>query len=165
MSDRVEIPGSDVACESLDVRDDLNVGGTLTVGGSPVGGLELENAGAPLAGGPFGTLNITTGAVATDAGGGVADVAVTGGGESPSNYVITDYTATGAEGDDFMVNLSTAMLSDAYALMVAVVDAVAVPVITLPNAIAGDRTTTQFRVTTAVQMQAGTVLQFVAFAR
>lgn len=33
---RNEIPLSDVACESLDVRDDLSIGGTLTVAGFPV---------------------------------------------------------------------------------------------------------------------------------
>jgi hypothetical protein len=32
---RQEIQGSIVACESLDVREDLNVGGSLTVGGLP----------------------------------------------------------------------------------------------------------------------------------
>jgi hypothetical protein len=39
MTVRNEIPGSDVACESLDVRDGLDVGGVLTVGGRRVPGV------------------------------------------------------------------------------------------------------------------------------
>lgn len=70
---RVEIPGSIVACESLDVREDLAVGGTLSVGGSPVGGIAIENAGVPLAGGPFTTQNLL-GLTGVDAGGGKVNV-------------------------------------------------------------------------------------------
>ena len=36
MTDRNELTGSVVACESLDVREELNVGGSLTVGGIPI---------------------------------------------------------------------------------------------------------------------------------
>jgi hypothetical protein len=36
MTLRNELPGSDVACESLDVRGDLLVGGSLSVAGAPV---------------------------------------------------------------------------------------------------------------------------------
>lgn len=38
MSIRTEIPGSDVACETLDVRQSLEVGETLTVAGIPITG-------------------------------------------------------------------------------------------------------------------------------
>jgi hypothetical protein len=44
---RQEIQGSIVVCESLDVREDLNVGGGLTVGGVPVGGGGIGGVGTP----------------------------------------------------------------------------------------------------------------------
>lgn len=57
------VPGSDAA----------------SAGSSGGAGVELENGGVPLAGGPFDTLNLI-GATATDVGGGTADVTVSGSG-------------------------------------------------------------------------------------
>ncbi len=82
---RSELPGSDVACETLDVRDDAHVGGALTVdgaitqGGVPVvSGLQLQNAGVPLAGGPWTTLNLTGLVGSAGGGAGVASVVASG---------------------------------------------------------------------------------------
>jgi len=87
-----------------------------------------------------------------------------GGGPSPSNYITTNYVATGLEGTDFMVTLSTPMLNDTYGLLWSPAGVVAIPVIDLPNIAAGDRTTTQFRVLLAAPLTAGDQLTFVAFA-
>lgn len=44
------------------------------------GGIELEEAGVPVTGGPFTTLNFNSGATVVDATGGVADIDIAGGG-------------------------------------------------------------------------------------
>ena len=62
-------------------------------GGGGGSGVDLENGGVPLAGGPFGTLNLI-GATATDAGGGTADVTVTGSGGGDRTWY-----GTGIDGD------------------------------------------------------------------
>lgn len=87
-----------------------------------------------------------------------------GGGQANTNYVITNYVATGAEGTDFMVDLSVAMLNDTYGLVWAPAGVAAIPVLDLPNIAAGDRTTTQFRVLLAAPLTNGDKLTFIAFA-
>jgi mono/diheme cytochrome c family protein len=71
------------------------------------------------------------------------------------------YTATGSEGTDFMVSIGATLSLDTYAVLYAPSDVVNVPVLSLPTATGSDRTTTQFRVTTADSLTAGDVLIFV----
>lgn len=82
-----------------------------------------------------------------------------------SGGVVTNYVATGAEGTDFMVTLSQEMDNDDYGLVWSPAGVASVPVLDLPNLLAGDRTTTQFRVTLAAALTAGDQLTFVAFAQ
>lgn len=57
---------------------------------SVAAGVELEEGGAPVAGGPFGTLNFSSGATVMDAGGGVATVAISGGGGGADHIPVVD---------------------------------------------------------------------------
>lgn len=57
-----------------------HVTGAMEVPVAVVGGIELEEAGTPIAGGPFTTLNFNSGATVVDAGGAVADIDIAGGG-------------------------------------------------------------------------------------
>jgi hypothetical protein len=87
-----------------------------------------------------------------------------GGGPSPTNYEVVNYVATGLEGTDFTVNIGVVMLNDNYGLLWAPAGVAAVPVIDLPNILAGDRTTTQFRVVAGAALTAGDKLTFIVFA-
>jgi hypothetical protein len=55
--------------------------------GSAGPGVDIDNAGTPLAGGPFTLLNLTSGLSATNSGGGEAAVSATGGGGGGANTV------------------------------------------------------------------------------
>ena len=58
-----------------------------TVGG---GSLTIQDEGAPLGGGPHTTINFTgPGVIATNAGGGVADVTISGGGTTVEEVILT----------------------------------------------------------------------------
>ncbi|HVO31351.1 MAG TPA: hypothetical protein VMV18_11460 [bacterium] len=70
------------------------------------------------------------------------------------------YTATGAEGSDFNVALPTAEADDAYEVQGALIDPSNILAFSFPNALAGDRTTTQFRVITTSALVANDTLQF-----
>jgi hypothetical protein len=70
------------------------------------------------------------------------------------------YTATGAEGSDFMVTLPVAQGTDDYIIVASLSDAPAIYGMRFPNALAGDRTTTQFRVITTAALTAGDVIEF-----
>lgn len=90
-----------------------------------------------------------------------------GGGESPSNYVVTTYTFTGAEGTDFFVDISEDMLNANYAVIWSPKGCPSgvIPTVDLPSG-AGDRTQTQFRVQTPDgQQDAGDKVEFVCLAR
>jgi hypothetical protein len=69
--------------------------GACEIGGGGAGGIDLDNAGVPLAGGPFTLLNLV-GATAVDDGGGEATITVTA---TPGNLQVFSYTVTGAEPD------------------------------------------------------------------
>lgn len=72
------------------------------------------------------------------------------------------YTATGSEGTDFMVSIGATLQSDEYTVLWSPRGVVeSVPVLDLPNSAGSDRTTTQFRVTTATDLTVGDVLVFV----
>lgn len=74
---------------------------------------------------------------------------------------IVEYTATGAEGTDFMVPVGTTLADDEYEVgLFGTRGVVNVPICDFPNALAGDRTQTEFRVVTAAVLTAGDVLLF-----
>jgi hypothetical protein len=85
-----------------------------------------------------------------------------GGGTVPPRIV--NFVATGGE-QDFMVNIGGApMVNDNYGLLWSPAGTPsAIPVLDLPNVLAGDRTTTQFRVETLIPLSAGDKLTFVLF--
>ncbi len=70
------------------------------------------------------------------------------------------YTATGAEGTDFSVTIGVTMAADTYGVFPAPVDVVNVPVLSCPNALGTDRTTTAFRVLTADVLTVGDKIEF-----
>lgn len=65
------------------------------------------------------------------------------------------YTATGAEGSDFMVTLPLVRANDTYFVFTALDGVTNIVGIDTPNILAGDRTTTQFRVITTANVTAG----------
>lgn len=84
-------------------------------------------------------------------------------GPSPTGYEIVNYIATGAEGTDFNVAIGVVMANDSYGLVWAPagMSGNLVPVADLPNILAGDRTTTQFRVIVSNNLTAGDKLTFI----
>ncbi len=73
---------------------------------------------------------------------------------------IVAYTATGGE-TDFDVPIGTTLAADTYAVgLLGTAGAAALPVCDFPNALAGDRTTSTFRVVTAAALTTGDVLNF-----
>ncbi len=79
---------------------------------------------------------------------------------SGSPRIIT-YTATGAEGVDFMVPIGTTLATDEYEVgLFGIAGAANFPILDFPSALAGDRTTSQFRVLSAATLTAGDVLKF-----
>lgn len=73
-----------------------------------------------------------------------------------------EYTATGLEGTSFLVPIGQTVNNATYSILYAPAGITNVPLLDLPQA-GGDRTTTYFRVTTAVQLDAGETLVFVLF--
>lgn len=75
--------------------------------------------------------------------------------------IIVTYTATGSEGTDFMVTLP-ATLTDAYEVsFFGAAGAASIPdVWDFPDTLAGDRTSTQFRVLVPAALSAGDVFKF-----
>lgn len=80
---------------------------------------------------------------------------------SALGIVRVTYVATGSEGTDFMVPIGSTLPSSSYAIA-RCSTAGDVPILIAPTA-SGDRTTTQFRVQTADQMDAGDTIEFVLF--
>ena len=75
-----------------------------------------------------------------------------------------NYVATGSEGTDFNVPIGQTLANDTYGVAWAPAGVVtSVPVIDLPNILAGDRTTTQFRVLLAAAFTAGDHVTFFVF--
>lgn len=89
---------------------------------------------------------------------------VSGGGSGglTGNQQVFRYIATGAEGSDFFVTLPAARASDVYRV-VALLSGVALIVgLDCPDILAGDRTTTQFRVVSTASVSAGDQIDFLA---
>jgi len=74
-----------------------------------------------------------------------------------------DYVATGVEGTDFMVTIGVTLPNDTYEVYWAPKGVALIPVLDLPDTLAGDRTTTQFRVITSSALTAGDILSFLVF--
>lgn len=86
--------------------------------------------------------------------------------DNPQNlavgHLVVSYVATGAEGMDFAVPIGRTLSGVTYAVLWAPSGVTNLPIADLPNGV-GDRTTTQFRVTTAAPLTAGDKLTFVIF--
>jgi hypothetical protein len=81
--------------------------------------------------------------------------------EGCSTTRIISYTATGAEGTDFNVPIGATLAADTYNVgLLGTAGSANFPVLDFPNALAGDRTTTQFRVLSAATLTAGDILKF-----
>jgi hypothetical protein len=76
-----------------------------------------------------------------------------------STRVVT-YTATGGEGTDFTVPIGATLAADDYEVFFSPGGVTNLPVLDMPTALAGDRTTTGFRVTTADVLTVGDILKF-----
>jgi hypothetical protein len=77
--------------------------------------------------------------------------------EHEQNFV---YTATGSEGSDFKVSLPATRINDAYFVTASLAGVTSNFAIDLPNSVASDRTTTQFRVQTSSAPQSGDRIEF-----
>jgi hypothetical protein len=75
------------------------------------------------------------------------------------------YTATGAEGSDFMVPLPAARGNDTYSVQAQCAGVTSILGIDCPDLLAGDRTTTQFRVITTGAVTAGDQFDFIVTDR
>jgi hypothetical protein len=92
----------------------------------------------------------------------------TGGGQScadagcgGSTIRIVTYTATGAEGTDFTVSIGATLALDTYEVgYFGAAGAAIIPVFDFPAALAGDRTTTTFRVLSSSVLTAADVFKF-----
>lgn len=84
-----------------------------------------------------------------------------GGSGSSGNPQAFRFTATGAEGSDFVVLLPAPRASDVYHVEATLAGAALIYGIDCPDILAGDRTTLQFRVVTTFPVTAGDQFDFV----
>lgn len=81
-------------------------------------------------------------------------------GSCASTRIVT-YVGTGAEGVDFSVPIGTTLAADTYNVgLLGIAGAVNFPILDFPNVLAGDRTTTAFRVLAAAPLTVGDILKF-----
>lgn len=85
-----------------------------------------------------------------------------GGGGGVPGFQAFRYTVTGAEPSlsDFMVTLPVARANDTYRVQGTLAGVVVIVGIDLPDLVAGDRTTTQFRFVSTAPMTAGDQIDF-----
>ncbi len=83
-----------------------------------------------------------------------------GGGSSGVAQEVFRFTATGAEGSDFMVNLPVARAVDTYKVFGQLAGVTLIFGMDCPDILVGDRTTTQFRVVTTGAVAAGDQIDF-----
>ena len=83
-----------------------------------------------------------------------------GAASSTSTVTTVNYTATGSEGTDFTITIGATMASDVYFVVPTTRGVTNVPIMDCPDSLAGDRTTTTFRVVTADVLTAGDKLCF-----
>lgn len=79
---------------------------------------------------------------------------------APSATSAFRYTATGGE-SDFMVTLPVAKATDTYKVVASCAGVATIVGIDLPDVLAADRTTTQFRVITSLPLTAGDQIDFI----
>ena len=79
-----------------------------------------------------------------------------------SSGLPVEYEATGLEGTSFLVPIGQTVNNATYSILYAPAGIENVPLLDLPQE-PGDRTTTYFRVNTAVQLAEGETLVFVLF--
>lgn len=132
----------------------INIGAVTAGGGA--GGLLLEDNGAPVGAGVFTTLNFEGDVVVADAGGGVADIAIGG----LTNLQIFSYTATGAEGDLFQINLPAARPDALYQVQV-VMAGPAANTIRSVRPLASSRTVNDFDIELSGDAELGDVFWFI----
>lgn len=77
-----------------------------------------------------------------------------GGGGAIGNLQSFRYVATGAEGSDFFVSLPAARPTDNYRVEICCSGVTSILTFDLPDLVAGDRTTTQFRVISSASVSA-----------
>ena len=87
------------------------------------------------------------------------------GGGGTSTLQAFTYTCTGAEGDDFVVPLPAVRASDDYAVVATPSSVLFTFTLNCPDTLAGDRTTTQFRVITSTPVSAGDLIDFLVETR
>lgn len=130
-----------------------NLGGG--VAGLVIPGVVFEEAGAPLANPPHIVLNVTgPGQTLVNSGGGVATLNISGRPSQTKRYV-----AVGGE-SDFNVVLTTPLATDVYTVVATCAGVAIIVGIDCPDLLAGDRTTTQFRVITTLALTAGDQIDF-----
>lgn len=82
-----------------------------------------------------------------------------GGGGSFGDATIQRFVAAGGE-QDFMITLAAARATDVYSVWPTLSGVAAIIGIDCPDILAGDRTTTQFRVVTSAALVAGDIIDF-----
>jgi len=88
-----------------------------------------------------------------------------GGGGGGSGVSIQRYIATGAEGTDFMVTLTVPQATDLYSVSPANAGVANIVAYDCPDVLAGDRTTTQFRVVTTGALTLDDIIDFMIVER
>jgi len=84
-----------------------------------------------------------------------------GSGGNTGNIQAFQYTHAGADSSDFMVTLPAARASGTYIVVATLAGVTSIVGIDAPEVLAGDRTTTQFRVVTTGNITAGDQIDFV----
>lgn len=106
--------------------------------------------------GPASTVNLSPQPFIMVAGG-------SSGGGGTGNAQAFRYTATGAEGSDFFVNLPAARPTDVYRVEITCAGVTSIVDFDAADLIAGDRTTTQFRLITSASLSAGDQFDIIVF--
>jgi hypothetical protein len=133
----------------------VNVGATDTPAGTT--GVDVENQGVPLANNPYTTLNFTgAGVVASDAGGGVADITIGGGAGLTQNF---QYVVTGLEPDlgELVIALPAARPDALYLVFIAQEEATSQ---VTTNVATASKAVGQFVLTLSAEATAGDIFSF-----
>lgn len=130
----------------------INTTAPLTGGGDLSADRTLGLADTTVVPGVYTNLNATI-----DSKGRITAAASGSAGSAPR---VVTYIATGLEGVDFTVTIGVTLAADNYEIFYGIAGAADLPILDFPNVLAGDRTTTTFRVLAAVQPTAGDIIKF-----